>query len=170
MLTHLFFSCAARRAVRALTAAGVPAFLYQFSHHLSFLDGLEYDVLGDYHTSEIDFVFRNQYVVLSARARPQFRATRSCALSCTRCRWPPVLHDFNANDWVLSDAMSSFWSNFAYTRNPNVGPSNVSIVWPAYDRVSDMNMQFQVPLNVTHGLLNSMCNMWDVIYSGLGPW
>jgi len=35
-------------------------YLYQFSHKLSFEAGLEYDLLGDYHVSELYFVWDNQ--------------------------------------------------------------------------------------------------------------
>jgi hypothetical protein len=86
MLTHYFFSCGTRRTARALAAVsapalrrrrrcghsppptrvgersqkGVPVYLYQFSHKLSFEAGLEYDLLGDYHVSELYFVWDNQ--------------------------------------------------------------------------------------------------------------
>lgn len=49
ILTHMFFTCGTRRSARALSQY-VPTYLYQFSHKLSFLAGLEYDLLGDYHT------------------------------------------------------------------------------------------------------------------------
>jgi carboxylesterase type B len=65
LLTHYFFTCGARRTARALASQGVPTFTYQFSHKLSFLAGLEYDLLGDYHTSELFFVWANEYVSTS---------------------------------------------------------------------------------------------------------
>lgn len=60
LLTHCFFSCGTRRTARAIASQGVPVYLYQFTHKLSFLMGLEYDLLGDYHTSEMYFVWRNE--------------------------------------------------------------------------------------------------------------
>jgi para-nitrobenzyl esterase len=141
MLTHYFFSCGTRRTARALAEKGVPVYLYQFSHKLSFEAGLEYDLLGDYHVSELYFVWDNQ--------------------------WPPILHDFDANDVTISDAITAYWTNFAATANPNQGPASVGVQWPGYDPVGDLNIQLQVPVNVTQHLLQRLCDMWDGVEADL---
>lgn len=123
-----------------MAAQGVPSFLYQFSHYLDFVGWST--ICGDYHSSEIAFVLRNQ--------------------------WPPVLHTFDAADWTVSDAMSGYWTNFAMTHNPNTGPTPVGVQWPQYDETSDYNAQLQVPLNVTQYLLQPLCDMWDGIANVLG--
>lgn len=55
LLTHYFFTCSTRRGARALSEQGVPTYLYQFNYHLTFLAGLEFSLLGDYHTSEVSW-------------------------------------------------------------------------------------------------------------------
>ena len=64
-----------------------------------------------------------------------------------RNQWPPLIHDFDANDWVMSDAMSSFWTNMAATGDPNKGPMSVPLTWPLFvsgtgtGNYSNVNMQ-----------------------------
>ena len=69
----------------------MPIHLYQFTYDL---DWIEYPLLGDYHTSEIDFVFGNQ--------------------------WPPILHGFyKKSDYELSAAMGTYWTSMAASGTPN---------------------------------------------------
>jgi carboxylesterase type B len=63
--------------------------------------------------------------------------------------------------------MTGYWSNFAATGNPNKGPATPTLTWPQYDPVSDLNMQLQVPLNVTQHLMQNLCNMWDSVQNTL---
>lgn len=139
LLTHFFFSCSARRTARATAALGIPTYLYQFSADLS--NWLEYGSLGNYHMSELFFVWRNQ--------------------------WPPLLHDFNSDEWQLADTFSAYWGNYAYTGNPNQGPLQPSTVWPLYTAAGDANVQIEVPMNTTQHLLSSYCNMWDSVSASL---
>ena len=52
MVTHYFFSCSARRSARLIAGWGAPVWLYVFDYKMDFaLSAL----LGDYHSSELDF-------------------------------------------------------------------------------------------------------------------
>ena len=59
VITYGVFACAARRAARALEAAGVPVFLYQFTH--PFNPGLA-SGLGAAHSFEIPYVWGNTWL------------------------------------------------------------------------------------------------------------
>lgn len=113
LITDFFFQCSTRRTARAVASFNVPTYLYQFSFDMS--NWIEYPLLHDYHTSEIPFVFRNE--------------------------WPPLVHHFDANDWKMSDAMSSFWTNMAATGDPNKGPQSVPLTWPLYANATNENIQ-----------------------------
>jgi len=136
MLTHYFFTCSARRAARAASKNST-VYYYQFSYEL---DWIEYLLLGDYHSSELDFVFNNQ--------------------------WPPILHDFSANDQNVSDTMTLYWTNFAAGGDPNYPYSSDTppIVWPEYDNEADVNIQLELPMGLTAGLLEKQCNFWDSVF------
>lgn len=138
MLTHYFFTCSARRAARAASKNST-VFYYQFSYAL---DWIEYLLLGDYHSSELDFVFNNP--------------------------WPPILHDFSANDQNMSDIMTLFWSNMAANGDPNVPYNNNEIppiIWPQYDAVADVNIQLELPVGLTASLLEKQCDFWDTVFA-----
>jgi para-nitrobenzyl esterase len=59
VITYGVFACATRRAARAVVAAGVPVFLYQFTH--AFNPGLA-SGLGAAHSFEIPFVWGNTWL------------------------------------------------------------------------------------------------------------
>jgi para-nitrobenzyl esterase len=144
MLTHYFFRAAARRAARAASLHGVSVHLYHFNHSLSWVEAA---LLGDYHSSEIDFVFGNE--------------------------WPPIIHDFNADDTTISNAMQCFWSNLAAAGNPNTGPCQVPIEWPAYSSATDLNINFNLPLSTGSGLDGGVLDFWDGVFeqtTGKGWW
>lgn len=140
MLTHFFFACATRRTARALAAYG-PTYLYQFSYKLRWPEAL---LFGDYHSSELNFVFRNE--------------------------WPPIIHTFDADDTTVVNAFTAYWANFAHNPSggdPNTGPFTPPQVWPAYDAVADVNMQFELPFSLTSGLDAAQCAFWDEAYTAL---
>ncbi len=135
MLTNYFFGCATRRTTRALTKAGNPTYLYRFSYDMHFV---EYLLLGDYHSSELPFVFKNE--------------------------WPPIVHDFDANDRTISDAFTAWWANLAFTGNPNTGPFTPPLNWPVYNEQDDINMQIELPFALNSTLDNEICDFWDQVY------
>ena len=83
------FSLEMRTWARMVTASGMKAFLYQFTH---VPPGPESQARGAYHAAEIRYVFANL-------KNPAFAFTDA--------------------DRQLADAMSSYWVNFAATSDPN---------------------------------------------------
>jgi para-nitrobenzyl esterase len=144
MLTHYFFRAAARRAARAASAHGAPVWLYHFNHTLSWVEAA---ILGDYHSSELDFVFGNE--------------------------WPPIIHAFNADDKTMSAAMTCFWTNLAAAGDPNQGPCTPPLSWPGYAQATDQNINFQLPFAVGSGLNSDIVDFWDGVFAsttGAGYW
>lgn len=86
--------------------------------------------LGAFHGSEISFVFGN----LPQAALPQERA--------------------------LSDAMMSYWTNFAKTGDPNDGTLST---WPAYTLAEDPHLQFDVPIKADRELRKKYCDFFDTL-------
>lgn len=84
------FVCPTRRAARALSAAGVPTFLYHFTYGPASLFG----ELGAFHSAEIKFVFGTPGQLL-----PQ---------------------PLTEQELVLSGAMMGYWSRLASVGEPNV--------------------------------------------------
>jgi carboxylesterase type B len=60
MITQCFFRCAGRRTARALAAAGVPTWLYEWRYNATNSSFWLYPFAGDAHGSELLFVFRNE--------------------------------------------------------------------------------------------------------------
>jgi len=90
ILRDYIFTCATRRAARMVAKWGdVNTFLYQFDYQSRWLD---FKIGGDYHTSEIYFVFNNA--------------------------WPPVVHQFNDNDKEFAAIMGGYWTEFARHGEP----------------------------------------------------
>lgn len=142
LMTHYFFTCGTRRSARAAASQGVPVYLYSFERKLSFLFGLEYDLLGDYHSCEMDFVWDNE--------------------------WPPVLHAFNDDDKALAAAMGEYWTNMARWRSPN--DETTAIPWPLYNASADISLTLDTPLNIRTGYAGEFCDFWDTATARLGPW
>jgi para-nitrobenzyl esterase len=94
------------------------SYLYFFSHSPAFPKDVVYpegpgDRLGAFHSSEVQYVFGTLQ---------------------TRVDWPWTEYDHK-----LSDAMSTYWSNFAATGDPN---GKGLPVWPNYDDVRQREMIF----------------------------
>jgi para-nitrobenzyl esterase len=141
-LTHAFFACATRRAARLL-AQNAPTFLYQFSYKLGFPENAVLPELGNYHTSELDFVF--------AQA------------------WPPLVHNFSPLDLDMVAAFGAFWGNFVQSGDPNKGDLAPPHPWPAFvTGGAEWNIQLELPLSVTARLDEDVCdNAWDPFFAGL---
>ena len=83
--------------------------------------------------------------------------------------WPPLIHIFSARDQAMSDIMTQFWSNFAYTYDPNGdGSQPIPMKWPSYDVQGLMNIVFDDPPLAQSDLLEQRCQFWDQIVSE--PW
>jgi para-nitrobenzyl esterase len=66
------FVCPTRRAARALSSAGVPVYLYQFTHAVTSELGAG---LGVFHSSEIPFVWGNPYLGITLDAQEKQLST-----------------------------------------------------------------------------------------------
>ena len=140
LLTHAFFACATRRAARTLAGASLKTFLYEFSYALHWLEDDLLADLGDYHTSELDFVFGNS--------------------------WPEFLHgkNFSTEDRFISETFQGFWANFVVSGDPNVGPNEPAIPWPPFTQgfSGEVNLQMELPLHISEGYHALPCDqVWD---------
>ena len=138
LITHFFFSCGTRRTARALALQGADVYLYQLNYNLSFAGGLAYALLGDFHSSELPFVFANE--------------------------WPPLIGTFTPADRALSDAVQTLWSNLAATGSPNQG-APPPVAWPKYSTAADQNLVLAPPplMRVESHLLSLKCDAWDEV-------
>ena len=127
------------------------------------MDFIEYALLGNYHASELCFVWDNQ--------------------------WPPILHDFSPNDQQIADIFGLYWSNLGRfqtyvlrgwaeergsilsgetrralwfpLRRPN--DAVVDLFWPPYNATYDTNLNISLPLSLSTGLRNTACDFWDAV-------
>eukprot|EP00054_Salpingoeca_dolichothecata_P017906 m.108689 g.108689 ORF g.108689 m.108689 type:complete len:538 (+) comp22643_c1_seq1:56-1669(+) len=134
ILRDFMFTCAARQTARAMSGFKNPVYLYQFNADLR--PWIDYDIAGDYHASELPFVFDHQ--------------------------WPPILHEFNEDKKLLAEGMTTYWTNMAKVGNPNYElPSHV-INWPAFNTSTDLNMYLKIPFEVGTHLNAAACDFWEV--------
>jgi para-nitrobenzyl esterase len=100
-----------------------PVYVYHFKHRPPFTEGVSYlqqspaTRLGAYHGSEMAYA----YGVLDSLNRDG------------------VVRNWTDDDRRLSDVMSTYWSNFAKTGDPNGGTLPA---WPLYDSESEKVMVF----------------------------
>lgn len=133
VLTHYFFRCGTRRSARAIAEHHEDIYLYLFNFPLTWID---YQLLGDYHTVELPYVYSNA--------------------------WPPILHPLSRDsDKKLAAAMGTFWSNMAVLGTPN--DNTVPLQWPRYNASADLSIQLNWPLETQQGLQEGLCDFWDTI-------
>jgi len=112
------------------------SYVYQFAYKEHWL---EYPFLGDFHGSEIQFVWGIDWVPFN---------------------W------FNANDRKLADQVQTYWGNMAKYANPNGAgtgseKSDLLVHWPSYNNFTNQSlMQFGHPLSITDGLIQDRCSFW----------
>jgi para-nitrobenzyl esterase len=75
--------------------------------------------------------------------------------------WPFPWDD---TDKKLSDAMTSYWVNFAATGNPNGGSL---IKWPAYNAKDDQALEFGDQIAVRSGVNKAGLDFFDGYYQSL---
>lgn len=133
VLRDFFFACPARRVAKALSS-NVPTYLYHFTFIAP--NWIDQWLLGDYHSSELEFVFANP--------------------------WPPLVHYFDKNDKIMAATFGGYWTNLAYTGSPNSGPTAGLQHWPKFsEKTSIMNMR--VPTEVENTYLDNICTFWDSV-------
>lgn len=139
--TDFIFTCVARNVSQNLITHGeASVYRYVFDHAFSF------DGWGNFtyceghvcHGEEIAFVFHS--------------ADQSG-------------YNFDKDEEVLSDSMIYYWTNFAYSSDPNKGPHSVKLRWPKYDTNKPSVIRFKTPENeiIPSPYRKEFCDYWDSI-------
>lgn len=143
--TDFVFRCGTRELVRALSDAGIAAYLYDFNHHFrgyippdSLACQLDSELLcGVYHSSEIKFIFQD----------------------------PLLAHLPSKVDLQVSAAMGLLWTNMAKYGSPNgaadVPRSTDAPYWPQYRTASDMHLEISGGFSAQSGLAKPSCDVWS---------
>lgn len=136
--TDFIFTCATRNMSREFFKSGQTVFKYEFSQSFSFSGWGNFTYCEGHvcHGEEIVYVFHS--------------ADHSG-------------FNFDQSEEVLSNEMIYYWTNFAYTSDPNSGPHNPRLSWPVYDNESKV-LNFQTPENeVVDHYMQEYCDFWDTI-------
>jgi len=136
ILRDFFFACPTKRALKAVASlnASYP-WMYQFTYELHYpID----PTLGDYHSSELNFVFDNA--------------------------WPldGNLRLWNATDQEMAETFGVYWSNLVHNMNV-MGQESTPRFWPNYDAVNQQDIMMDVPTSLEAQWLSSQCQMWDTV-------
>merc|ERR1711934_1019053 len=118
-----------REALGYFDQHGLPAYQYFFDAKLP--NWIDYDVLGNYHTSELALVFDNE--------------------------WPPIVHDFDKDEKAISASFRLYWSNMARFGSPNhnLGPDQV--VFPQFNATSQLYVHMTQPTRQDAKLVEADC-------------
>ena len=123
-----FLTLEMRTWARMVTAGGREAYLYQFTHVPPSPNAKAW---GAYHASEIPYVFGNL-------RNPTFKYTET--------------------DRSLSEAMSSYWVNFAKTGDPN---GKGLPTWTAYDTDAEPYLDLGDTVQLKHHLLKAQLDFLE---------
>ena len=136
-------TCAARRTARFLNSLRGPdaaaAFVYYFTHELAAVPIIELaskEPFGVFHGSELALVFGAQELLLTEEEKD------------------------------LSRKVREYWTNFAYSGDPNVPRgSNSSDLpnWPAHVLDTNLTMEINMDLAPISNLKSTRCDVWDSI-------
>jgi para-nitrobenzyl esterase len=130
VMTLMTFTCPARVYAGAMNKVNSKAYFYQFTR---VPPGSK---MGAFHSVEISYVF--------ATFRPVMSPLKAEAY-------------YDEIDRVLSEAMMSYWTNFAAAADPNKeGLKN----WPVYDAKADQYLEFGILIKVKSGLKTEACDLF----------
>jgi carboxylesterase type B len=101
-------------------SGGKSTYHYQFRYRQTFLTGYPDWVNG----SHVDDIY-------SVLGDPFMEVYRKRFLD----------YDFNETDYTVSNNIMDYYTNFAYTGNPNQGPRPVDVQWPAFDPAQQNYLQ-----------------------------
>jgi len=139
--TDYIFLCVDRLLSKILSNY-VPVWRYHFNHSLSFTQswGENYTFCQIpnivCHGSELPFVFNSAQI---------------------------SGYKFTAEEAQLSNRITNYWANFAYSSDPNKGVS-VGTVWPQYKPSTDQILNFLISGDkVLVGLKKEYCDVWDTV-------
>lgn len=138
VITDYLFICAVKNSTRHfVNITSDKVFLYLFEHATVVKGGWGKDSFCEghvCHSEELRYVFNNQIV------------------------------NTTADENTLSETMVSYWSNFAYTNDPNIGPLPVSLRWPTFHYNDSTTMHFKTPINeLISDYRNDYCTFWNNI-------
>eukprot|EP00049_Salpingoeca_infusionum_P011926 m.210889 g.210889 ORF g.210889 m.210889 type:complete len:549 (-) comp15054_c0_seq7:267-1913(-) len=77
---------------------------------------------------------------------------------------------FGQGELAMSDAVVSYWTNFAATGNPNKpGPNNpsapaVKVTWPTFTQGKSDYLQIDVPISSETDFMGDFCEFWDEVF------
>jgi len=135
VLRDYFFGCAGRRIAMTFYQSKVPVYFYQFTYDAAWID---VDILGEYHSSEIEFVYDNP--------------------------WPEFVHDFNSQGQAVADMMGYYWANMAQNNTPNlVPPKNGYPVWPDFTMMEEPLLRIDYPPEIEIFYFTTICTFWDTV-------
>ena len=114
-----------------MNKAGSKAYLYHFTR---VPPGSK--ILGAFHLLDIGYVFNNFRPFLSPLKADKY---------------------FDDTDRALSDAIMSYWVNFAATGDPN---GDGLTEWPVYDAATGQYLDLGSTIQVKSGLYNEACDLF----------
>jgi len=147
-LTDYLFACSGRYFIESLmnTSSPSPIYLYHWDHILSFYEswGPRYKFCWDKvcHGSELPFVFHS--------------ATY-------------IGYNYTSEELVLTDAMVTYWTNFAASGNPNEGMIENKrrkeglVEWEPYNINTRPNIHLATPITQETDYRYDYCQFWDTI-------
>jgi para-nitrobenzyl esterase len=131
------FHGTARAVARAVSARGIPVFLYGFSR-VPPVHPIASATMGAFHSAEVDYVF-------GAPTPP-----------------PGVRDRYEEADHALARAMSGAWLQFARTGNPNAAGL---ATWPRYKKSTDQHMDFGAEVRAASGLYGKSLDVFDTTFA-----
>lgn len=131
ILTDYFFVCATQRALAAIGSHGVFTANYEFVYE-AWIDD---KILGDYHSSELEFVWDNA--------------------------WPPIVHAFDDDDKAMAASFGTYWTNFAKFMDPNGNGASGQPNWPTWNDTTYHTMVLDVPPYVESDYKAEKCKFWN---------
>jgi para-nitrobenzyl esterase len=136
ILRDCFFSCAMRRGARAMDQHGSKAWLYHFEFPM---DNPLYPLLGNFHASELGFVFGSWL--------SPFSKSHDMSASFQRY-WGNLANSGDVN--VDSGAQLN-----EYQGTPS------TTFWPNHNSSTDFNIVMDIPTSTQQHLYSKNCDFWD---------
>jgi len=133
ILRDYFFVCSTRRALRAVNSIGYSSWEYFFTY---IYRDPEYIVFGDYHASELPYVWNN------------FGSNNK-----------------TVRDDQMQESMGVYWTNFARFLTPNGKTvQNKEVNWETYNPSTDNLLELSTPCTPVDNLFTDICDFWDTLY------
>lgn len=129
--TFCTFTCPVRAYANTMANVKSPVYLYHFTR---VPPGAK--MLGAFHAMDINYVFSNFIPILSPLKADKY---------------------FDDTDRALSEAIMSYWANFAAAGDPNKeGLAN----WPVYDASTGQYLDFGDTIQVKSGMSVDICDLY----------